>query len=87
MLKTVLWGPLNNETAKTVTLGSANPLTVTNLGGGQKWLLFTPKTAWIKIAQKRPLESTEHKNGKDSKTLGSAKRLTVTNLGGGGHKK
>ena len=33
---------------------------------GSKWPLFTPKTAWIKIAQKRPLGSTEHKNGKDS---------------------
>ena len=61
MLEIVLWGPLNNEMAKTVTLGSANPLTVTNLGGGgaQKLPLFTWKTAWIKIAQKRPLESTE----------------------------
>ena len=28
--------------------------------------LYTPKTAWIKIVQKRPLESTEHKNGLDS---------------------
>ena len=65
MLKIVLWGPLNNEMAKIVTLGSANPPTVTNLGG-QKWLLFTPKTAWIKIAQKRRLESTERKNDKDS---------------------
>ena len=25
MLEIVLWGPLNNEMAKTVTLGSANP--------------------------------------------------------------
>ena len=49
--------------------------------GGSKWSLFTPKTAWIKIAQKRPLESTEHKNGKDS-PLGLANPLTVTNLGG-----
>ena len=66
MLKIVLWGPLNNEMAKTVTLGSANPPTVTNLGGGAKWPLLTPKTAWIKIAQKRPLESTERKNDEDS---------------------
>ena len=51
--------------AKIVTLGSANPPTVTNLEG-QKWPLFTPKTAWMKIAQNRPLESTEHKNGEDS---------------------
>ena len=34
--------------------------------GGSKWPLLTPKTAWIKIAQKRPLESTENKNDKDS---------------------
>ena len=67
LLKIVLWGPLNNEMAKTVTLGSANPPTVTNLRGRLKnCLLFTPKTAWIKIAQKRPLESTERKNDEDS---------------------
>ena len=29
-----LWVLLNTEMAKTVTLGSANPLTVTNLRGG-----------------------------------------------------
>ena len=53
--------------AKTVTLGSANPLPATNLGGGaQKLPLFNPKTAWMKIAQKRPMESTEHENGEDS---------------------
>ena len=56
---------MNTEMTKTLTFGSAKPPTVTNLGG-QKWLLFTPKTAWIKIAQKRPLESIKHKNGKDS---------------------
>ena len=50
---------------KTVTLGLAKPPTVTNLGG-LKLPLFTPKTAWIKIAQKRPLESTERKNDEDS---------------------
>ena len=44
LLKIVLWGPLNNEMAKTVTLGSAYPPTVTNLAGA-KWPLFTPKTA------------------------------------------
>ena len=33
MLKIVLLGPLNNEMAKTVTLSSANPPTVTNLEG------------------------------------------------------
>ena len=65
MLKIVLWGPLNNEMAKTVALGTANPQTVTNLGGS-KLPLFTQKTAWIKIAQKRPLESIEHKNDEDS---------------------
>ena len=29
----VLWGPLNTEMAKALTLGPANPPTVTNLGG------------------------------------------------------
>ena len=67
MLKNVRWSPLNTEMAKTVTLGSANPLPVTNLGReAQKWPLFTWKTAWIKIAQKRRLESTERKNDKYS---------------------
>ena len=52
--KIVLWGPLNNEMAKTVTLGSTNPLTVTNLGGGEgtKTDLFTWKTAPVKIVKK-----------------------------------
>ena len=67
MLKNVLWSPLNTEMAKTVTLGLANPLTVTNLGrGAQKLPLFTWKTAWLKTAKKRPLESIKHKNGEDS---------------------
>ena len=79
MRKIVLWGPLNNEMAKTVTLGSANPPTVTNLGG-QKWPLFTPKTAWIKIAQKRRWSPLNTKMAK-TVTLGSANPLTVTNLG------
>ena len=42
--------------AKAVTLGSANPPTVTNIGG-QQLPLFTSKTAWIEIAQKHSLES------------------------------
>ena len=80
MLKIVLWGPLNNEMAKTVTLGSANLPTVTNLGGSKLAFIY-PKTAGIKIAQKRPLKSTEHKNGKEGNfRFGSP--LTVTNLGG-----
>ena len=67
MLKIVLWGPLNNEMAKTVTLGSANPPDSNEFRGeAQKLPLFTPKTAWIKIAQKPPLESTERKNDEDS---------------------
>ena len=65
MHKIVLWGPQNTKMAMTVTLGLGNPPTATN-SGGQKWLSFTLKTAWIKIVQKRRLESTEHKNGKDS---------------------
>ena len=81
-LKIVLWGPLNTEMAKTVTLGSANPPTVTNLGGAQKLTLFTPETEWIKIAQKRPLESPENTEMAKTVTLGSANPLTVTNLGG-----
>ena len=68
------------------SLDSANPLTVTNFGGEHKKLpLFNPNTAWIKIAQKRLLEPTEHKMTK-TVTLGSANPLTVTNLGGE-HKK
>ena len=67
MPKIVHWGPLNTKMAKTVSLGLANLLTVTNLGEeAQKLLLFTPKTVWIKIAQKRPLQSIECKNGEDS---------------------
>ena len=74
--------------AKTVTLGSANPSTVTNLEG-QKWLLFIPKTAWIKIAQKWiKIVCWSPLNAKMAKTvtLGSANPLTVTNLGKGGTK-
>ena len=41
MLKNVRWSPLNAKMTKTVTLGSDNPLTVTNLGGAQK-LTFLP---------------------------------------------
>ena len=67
MLKNVRWSPLNTKMTKTVPLGSANPPTVTNLGGGaQKLPLFTWKTAWMKIDQKRPLGSTERKNDEDS---------------------
>ena len=29
-------------------------------------MAFTWKTAWIKIAQKRPMESTKHKNDEKS---------------------
>ena len=49
--------------------------------GGSKLAFIYPKTAGIKIAQKRPLKSTEHKNGKEGNfRFGSP--LTVTNLGG-----
>ena len=34
--------------------------------GASKRTLLTSKTAWIKIAYKCPLESTEHRSGKDS---------------------
>ena len=84
MHKNARWNPLNTKMAKIVTLDSANPPTVTNLGES-KWPLFTPKTAWINIAQKRPLESTEHKMAK-TVTLDLANSLTVPNLGGR-HKK
>ena len=88
MFKIVLCGQLNTDMAKTVTLGSANPSTVTNLEG-QKWLLFIPKTAWIKIAQKWiKIVCWSPLNAKMAKTvtLSSANPLTVTNLGKGGTK-
>ena len=40
--KNVRWGPLNAKMTKTATLGSANPLTVTNLGGEAQKLTFSP---------------------------------------------
>ena len=40
LLKIVLWGPLNNEMAKTVTLGSAYPPTVTNLAGAKMAFIY-----------------------------------------------
>ena len=47
--------------------------------GKSKWPLFTPKTAWIKIAQKRP--SPLNTKMAETVTLGLAKPLPVTNLG------
>ena len=69
---------------KTVTLGSANPLTVTNLGGGTKTDLFTWKTARVKIVKKHSCSTlnTEIK----TVTVGSAISLTVTNLEGSSKK-
>ena len=53
---------------KTVSLGSANPLTVTNLGGGtKKWPLFIWKSARVKIVKKHILQSAEHINDEDSR--------------------
>ena len=40
--KNVRSSPLNTKMAKTVTLGSANLLTVTNLGGRLKNCLYLP---------------------------------------------
>ena len=71
--------------AKTVTLGSANPPTVTNLGGGgTKTDLFTWKTARVKIVKKHSCSTlnTEIK----TVTVGSAISLTVTNLEGSSKK-
>ena len=66
MLKIVLWGPLTTEMAKTVISGSANPSTVTSLEGSEIAIIY-PKDGMDEIAQKRSLESIEHKNGKDFK--------------------
>ena len=64
MLKNVRWSPLNTKMTKTVTLGSANPLTVTNLEGEHKKLpLFTWKTETVKIVKKHFLQSAERING------------------------
>ena len=49
--KIVLWGPLYNEMAKTVTLGSANPPTVTNLGGSKMAFIY-PKDGMDKNCSK-----------------------------------
>ena len=46
------------------SLNCQNPQ-IFSLGELAQLCLFTYKTAWIKIAEKLPLESTEHKNGKD----------------------
>ena len=85
MRKIVLWGPLNNEMAKTVTLGSANPLTVTNLGGSKMAFIY-PKDGMDKNCSKNvrwgPLNAKMTKTA----TLGSANPLTVTNFGAGGTK-
>ena len=40
--KNIRWGPLNAKMTKTATLGSANPLTVTNSGGEAQKLTFSP---------------------------------------------
>ena len=68
--------------AKTVTLGSANPLTVTNLGGRLKNCLYYPKDGMDKNCSKNvrwgPLNAKMTKTA----TLDSANPLTVTNLGG-----
>ena len=86
MLKNVRWSPLNTKMAKTVTLGSANPLTVTNLGGRLKLCLYLPGRRRGKNCSKNvrwgPLNAKMTKTA----TLGSANPLTVTNLGGGGTK-
>ena len=55
--------------AKTVTLGSANPLTVTSLAGGRggtEIAFIYLEDGMDKNCSKRPLESSEHKNGEDS---------------------
>ena len=84
MLKNVRWSPLNTKMAKTVTLGSANPLTVTNLGGGSKIAFIYLEDGMDKNCSKNvrwgPLNAKMTKTA----TLGSANPLTVTNLGGGG---
>ena len=86
MLKNVRWSPLNTKMAKTVTLGSANPLTVTNLGGRLKNGLYLPQRRHgqklLKNVRWSPLNTKMAK----TVTLGSANPLTVTNLGGGAQK-
>ena len=72
--------------AKTVTLGSANPLTVTNSGGGSKIAFIYLEDGMDKNCSKNvrwgPLNAKMTKTA----TLGSANPLTVTKSGGGGTK-
>ena len=46
---------MNNEMAKTVTLGLANPLTVTNLGGSKMAFIY-PKDGMDKNCSKTSVE-------------------------------
>ena len=86
MLKNVRWSPLNTKMAKTVTLGSANPLTVTNLEGGSKIAFIYLEDGMDKNCSKNvrwgPLNAKMTKTA----TLGSANPLTVTNFRAGGTK-
>ena len=73
--------------AKTVTLGSANPLTVTNLGGGGSKIAFIYlEDGMDKNCSKNVRWGPLNAKMKKTVTLGSANPLTVTNLGGGGTK-
>ena len=72
--------------AKTVTLGSANPLTVTNLGGRLENCLYLPQRRHGLNMLKNVCWSPLNAKMTKTVTLGSANPLTVTNLGGGGHK-
>ena len=74
MLKNIRCNSLNTEMAKTVTLGSANPPTLTSLRGGTKMTIINVR--WSPL------------NAKMAKTvtLGLGKPLTVTNLGEGAQK-
>ena len=83
MLKNVRWSPLNTKMAKTVTLGSANPLTVTNLGGGSKIAFIYLEDGMDKNCSKNVRWGPLNAKMTKTVTLGSANPLTVTNFWGG----
>ena len=85
--KNVRWGPLNAKMTKTATLGSANPLTVTNLGGGgTKTDLFTWNRATVKLLKNILAVSTLNTQMVKTVTFSSAISLTLTNLEGSSKK-